>query len=305
LGLRDMNQDRKELDAYRKAGKIASFVRMKVAQLTRPGVPIIRICEETENMIRSMGSVPAFPTNVSVNHVTAHYTSPPDDETSIPEDGLVKVDLGASIDGYLSDTAVTVDLSGKEIVMVDTAERALRATISIIKAGINVGQVGKTISRTIADAGLKPISNLTGHSLSRYELHSGTSVPNVPTRSGQVMKEGEIYAIEPFVTKANGKGYVIDTDRAYIFSCTESMPQVSLKDTHEAEFFTVLKKRFGKLPFALRWLSSDFDLKQFKRLVKSGSVISYPVLVEAGRKIVAQAEHTVLVTKYGCEVLTI
>jgi methionyl aminopeptidase len=305
LSLRDVNQARKELDAYRKAGKIASLVRMKVAQLTRPGVPIIKICDETENMIRSMGGVPAFPTNVSVNHVTAHYTSPPDDQTSIPEDGLVKVDLGASIDGYLSDTAVTVDLSGKEIAMVDTAEKALRAAISIIKAGINVDQVGRIISRTISDAGLKPISNLTGHSLGRYELHSGTSVPNIPTRSGQEMKEGEIYAIEPFVTKANGKGYVMETDSAHIFRCNESMPPVNSKDTHEADLFSVLKKRFGKLPFALRWLSSDFDQKQFKRLIKTGSLISYPVLVEAGRKIVAQAELTVLVKKYGCEVLTI
>ncbi len=299
-----MNQDSGELYAYRKAGKIASLVRTKVAQLTRPGVPIIKICEETENMIRKMGGFPAFPTNVSVDYVTAHYTSPPNDETTIPEDGLVKVDLGASISGYLSDTAVTVDLSGKEIAMVDTAEKALRAAMSIIKAGINVGQVGKAISDTIVSAGFKPISNLGGHSLARYELHSGTSIPNVLTHSGQVMREGGVYAVEPFVTKADGKGYVKDTDSAYIFSCTDSMPPASPKDNPEAELLTVLKKRFGILPFCLRWLGSDFNLKQFKRLIRSGSVISYPVLVEAGKRIVAQAEHTVLVKKYGCDVLT-
>jgi methionine aminopeptidase len=66
-----------------------------------------------------------------------------------------------------------------------------------------------------------------------------------------------------------------------------------------------LGRRFKRLPFALRWLDQSLDLKQFKRLVRSGSIISYPVLVEGGKRIVSQAEHTVLVKKYGCEVLTI
>jgi methionyl aminopeptidase len=305
LSLRSTNKASHELECYRKAGKIASAVRKEVSRLVQPKKPIIEICEETENMIRRMGGAPAFPTNVSVDHVTAHYTSPPDDETLVPADGLVKVDLGASIVGYLSDTAITVDLSGKEIAMVDTAEKALKAAISIIKAGTNVDQVGRTISNTIASAGFKPISNLTGHSLARFELHSGKSVPNVPTHAGQVVREGEILAIEPFVTRANGKGYVKDTGSTYIFSCTESTPQTNSNDAADAELLTVLRKRFSRLPFALRWLSSDFDLKRFRRLIRSGSVISYPVLVEAGKSVVAQAEHTVLVKKYGCDVLTI
>lgn len=303
--MRGINSVSGQLEAYRRAGRIASTVRKEVARLVQPRKRIIEVCEETESMIRRMGGFPAFPTNVSIDHVAAHYTSPLDDVTVIPEDGLVKVDLGASIDGYLSDTAITVDLSGKEIAMVNTAERALRAAISIIKAGIDVSQVGKTVSSTIADAGLKPISNLTGHSLGRYELHSGTSVPNIPTRSGHIMREGEIYAIEPFVTKSDGKGYVKDTDRAFIFSCSEIVTRAEPDDSPEAKLLIDLKRRFGKLPFAFRWLDPDLDLKQFKKLVKSGSIISYPVLIESGKKRVAQAEHTVLVKKCDCDVLTI
>jgi methionyl aminopeptidase len=305
LFLRGIESIDGQLEAYRKAGKIASMVRKEVARLVQPRKRIIEICEETESMIRRLGGFPAFPTNVSIDHVAAHYTSPPGDETIIPEDGLVKVDLGASIDGYLSDTEVTVDLSGKEIAMVDTAERALRAAISIIKAGIDVNQVGKTISDTITGAGFKPISNLTGHSLARYELHSGTSVPNVPTRSGHVMREGEIYAIEPFVTKPDGKGYVKDTDSAFIFSCSEMESRVNQNDDPDVKLLTELRRRFGKLPFALRWFDLDLDLKQFRKLVRSGSIASYPVLVEGGKRIVAQAEHTVLVKKHECDVLTI
>lgn len=296
---------KEELEAYRRAGRIASAVRKEVQRLVQPKKRIKEICEETEKMIREMGGFPAFPTNVSVNHIAAHYTSPPDDETVVPDDALVKVDLGASINGYLSDTAVTIDLSGKEIAMVDATERALIAAISIIKAGIDVSQVGKTISSAIADAGFKPISNLTGHSLARYELHSGTSLPNIATGSRHIMREGEIFAVEPFVTKRDGKGYVKDTDSAFIFSCSEIKPRANPSDDPSVNLLIELRRRFGRLPFTLRWLDQSPDSKQFRKLVRSGSIIMYPVLVEGGKKKVAQAEHTVLVKKYGCDVLTI
>jgi methionyl aminopeptidase len=303
--LRTTYSAKEELEAYRRSGRIASAVRKEVQRLVQPRKPIKEICEETENMITKMGGLPAFPTNVSINHIAAHYTSSPEDETVVPEDGLVKVDLGASIDGYLSDTAVTVDLSGKEVAIVDAAESALKAAVSIIKAGIDISQVGRTIGSAIANAGFKPISNLTGHSLARYELHSGTSVPNIPTGSGHLMREGQIFAIEPFVTKQNGKGYVKDTDSAFIFSCDEITSHANPSDDPSVKLLVELGRRFGRLPFALRWLDQSLDLKQFKRLVRSGSIVTYPVLVEGGKRIVSQAEHTVLVKKYGCEVLTI
>ncbi len=296
---------KEELETYRRAGRIASAVRKEVPRLVQPKKRIKEICEGTEKMIIKMGGIPAFPTNVSIDHVAAHYTSPPNDESLVPDDGLVKVDLGASINGYLSDTAVTIDLSGRETALVAAAEAALKGAISVIKAGIDISQVGKMISSSIADAGFKPISNLTGHSLARYELHSGTSLPNVPTGSGRVMKEGDIFAIEPFVTKRNGKGYVKDTDSIFIFSCAEPRSQSNPGDDPDRKLLFELRRRFGGLPFALRWLGENPDVKQFRKLVRSGSIISYPVLVEGGKKIVAQAEHTVLVKKYGCEVLTI
>jgi methionyl aminopeptidase len=305
--LRAMGNQRltgKELEAYRRSGKIASHVRNSVLRMVKPGERILRICEETEGMIRRSGGTPAFPTNVSINHVAAHYTSPPNDETLFPEDGLVKVDLGVSVDGYLSDTAETVDLSGKEAIMVETVKESLRAAISTIKEGVGIGVIGETVSRVVSGARLKPISNLSGHSLARNRLHSGTSVYNIPMQQGHIMREGEVYAIEPFVTKKDGKGFVKDTRDSYIFSCSENTFSPRDSGTSEEAMFKKLRRRFGSLPFALRWLDPEVDEKQLRKLVKMGMLIDYPVLVEAGKKIVAQAEHTVLVKKYGCEVLT-
>jgi methionyl aminopeptidase len=302
--MRIASPSREELEAYRKSGRIASLVRKSIVRLVQPGEKILRICEESEAMIRRSGAVPAFPTNVSVNHITAHYTSPLGDESVLPDSGLVKIDLGASVGGYLSDTAVTVDLDGREAAMVDAAERALKAAVSIVKSGTSVASIGEAINRVIVGAGLKPISNLTGHSLAHNNLHSGTSVPNIPTKSGHVMREGEVYAIEPFVTKKDGKGFVKDTRAAYIYSCSDEMQQLDGKDPMLQVFAGELKKRFSYLPFALRWIGHEVDKRQFKKLMKEGLLAQYPVLVEASKKIVAQSEHTVLVKKYNCEVLT-
>lgn len=302
--MRGTASSEKELESYRKAGKIASLVRKSIVRLVMPGETILRICEESEAMIRRSGAVPAFPTNVSVNHITAHYTSPPGDESVLPNAGLVKIDLGASVGGYLSDTAVTVDLDGKETMMVDAAQTALEAAVSIIKSGTSITSIGEIISRVIVDAGLKPISNLTGHSLARNNLHSGISVLNVPMQSEYVMREGQVYAIEPFVTKKEGKGFVKDTADIYIYSCIGEVSQLGDGGVPTRVLFSELKRKFGSLPFALRWIDHDIDRGQLKRLLKEGLLTQYPVLVEASKKIVAQSEHTVLVRKYNCEVLT-
>jgi methionyl aminopeptidase len=188
--------------------------------------------------------------------------------------------------------------------MVQTTEKALLAAISTIKAGINVGDVGKVISSVITRAGFKPISNLTGHSMARYALHSGTSVPNIPMQVHHVMSEGEVYAIEPFATKASGKGFVKEAKSAFIYSCHGEAPLTGRSDAPETALLNELKTRFNTLPFAIRWLDDGIDLRKLGKLVKKGLVLAYPVLVEAGKKLVAQSEHTLIVRKHDCKVLT-
>jgi methionyl aminopeptidase len=303
--LTGMSLASRELECYRMAGKIASMVRRRIEESVHPGERIIRICEEAESMIRRNGGSPAFPLNVSVNQVAAHYTSFPGDETVLPEGGLVKIDLGVSVDGYIVDTATTIDLSRKETLMVEATEKALAVAISKIKAGVGISEIGKAISDVITHVGLKPISNLTGHGLKRYELHSGISVPNVPLRWQHVMSDGEVYAIEPFATKADGKGYVKETKSVFIYSCRGGANPKNNDNSEESNLLNELKKSFHTLPFSIRWLTHEISLKQLGKLVKRGSLIAYPVLVEAGNKLVAQSEHTLIVRKHDCEVLTL
>jgi len=297
--------DEKAFDKFRLSGRILRETREEIKTSVHEGMPIIEICEKAESMIRKKGGKPAFPCNVSINEIAAHYTSPPDDRKRIPEKSVVKVDIGAHVDGYVTDTAVTICFDPEYESLADTAECALEAAIKSLQPGMATGKLGATIENAIKTRGFKPISNLCGHQIGRYIIHTGTSIPNVPQLSFSKFKLGGIYAIEPFVTTANAAGRVENGDEATIFRFVKSR---SLADPHAKKLLTHIENNFRTLPFAERWLQGIVPEENYKgafrELLKSKVLMQYPVFVEASRQTVAQAEHTVLIVKDGCSVLT-
>jgi methionyl aminopeptidase len=293
------------LQKYRKAGKIAAEVRKETKRFVREGMPIIDLCEKVESMIERKGGKPAFPCNVSVNEIAAHYTSPPQDKRLIPENSIVKVDIGVHIDGYIADTAVTLCFNPEYENLVRTAKETLEKAIEILRPGLSISQFGSMIEKTIKSRGFKPISNLTGHQIGRYLVHAGRALPNISHFSLSKISVGEIYATEPFVTVADAAGKVKDEPNAYIF---RFIKQKTLKGQYAKRLSLYIQKNFHTLPFTERWLEGCIPQSHYKNafleLLSSKSVTSYPVFVEASRKPVAQAEHTVLIVEDGCLVLT-
>ena len=293
------------LKKFRLSGKILRETREEMKRFVREGMPIIEICEKAEKLIREKGGNPAFPCNVSINETAAHYTSPPNDEKRIPEKSLVKVDIGVHVDGYVTDTAFTACFNPEYEILVETAEQALKAAVDHIHPGMPTSKIGGIIEGTIKNRGFRPISNLTGHSVGRYLIHAGTSIPNVPQISLSKIKLGEVYAIEPFVTLANASGRVEDGTEVTIFRFLKSK---SLKNPYSKQLLKHIEENFRTLPFAQRWLQGvvpkEHYREAFKELLLSKALTGYPVFIEASRKPVAQAEHTVLLVKDGCVVLT-
>ena len=158
---------------------------------------------------------------------------------------------------------------------------------------------------TIKNRGFKPISNLTGHSVGRYLIHAGTSIPNVAQVSLAKVKAGEVYAIEPFVTLPDAVGRVDDAPQTTIYRLLKAK---SVKNEYAKKLLKYIETNFRTLPFAERWLIGVVPKEQhkaaFKELLASKAIMSYPVFVEVSKKPVAQAEHTVLLKDDGCEVLT-
>lgn len=297
--------DEEALKKFKLSGKILRETKEEIKNFVREDMLIIEICEKAEGLIREKGGKPAFPCNISINEVAAHYTSPPNDKGKIPKGSIVKVDIGVHVDGYLTDTAVTICFNPEYRSLVETAERALKAAIESIHPEMPTGKIGEVIEKTIRSRGFKPISNLTGHQIGRYLVHAGASIPNVSQISISKVKLGAVYAIEPFVTLPNAAGRVENSKETTIF---RFLKVKSLKNLYAKQLLKYILENFRTLPFAERWLMGVVPMEHHKRafeeLLKSKTIMGYPIFVEVSRKPVAQAENTVLVVEDGCVVLT-
>lgn len=283
------------IEKYRRAGTILSEVRMQAVKKVMVGESLLTVAEFIENLIRERGGEPAFPVNISRNDEAAHSTPSFNDKAIFGKD-MVKLDIGVHIDGFIADTAVTVDLSGNPR-LVEAAESALYAAIKFIHAGVNTSDIGGVIEDAISSFGFKPIINLTGHGLEQYIQHAPPSIPNKRMPHGVVLEEGDIIAIEPFAT--NGAGKIHNAGNAEIYHLISERPV-----RHPSA--RALLQEIGKyktLPFAKRWLGErvDFALLQ---LVKAGIIEPYLILKEIQGGLISQAEHTIIVTDNGCEVIT-
>jgi methionyl aminopeptidase len=286
------------IDKYLKAGKILSQVRSEAKDRIKVGVSLFEIAEFVENRAIELGADgSAFPCNISRNDEAAHATPIANDESVFGED-VIKLDLGVYVDGYIADSAITIDLSGNYADLVKASEAGLEAAIDTVRNGVNTAEIGAVIEDTIISHGFKPIVDLSGHGLAQYRHHAPPNIPNRHVSNGVELKTGDFIAIEPFAT--DGIGRVVDGSLTEIFQLVRKKP-VRLPAAR-----ALLKEleQYRTLPFAKRWLKSpqlDFALIQ---LEKAGIVHSYPVLKEAGGGMVSQCEHTVIVTDDGCEVTT-
>ncbi len=296
--------DDEELQNFKEAGRLASKIREDSKRLIMVGESLLDIAETVEQMIAEEGAKPAFPVNISVNDIAAHYTPEFESQAALGEKDLVKIDLGIEVHGALSDTAYTVDLDGSNGKLVEASSTALEKAIGMIKPGAMVGDVGGAIEDTIKGYGFKPISNLSGHMIKSNELHAGVEIPNVRTSDPYQFREGDIFAVEPFAT--TGQGYVEDLEQVEIFSIY--MPS-KIRMRQSRKIVEYVLQNYGMLPFAERWVRKGFSSKllvsaALKELLQNHFIRGYPVLREVGKGLVSQTEHTILVTSDGCEVLT-
>ncbi|MCI4351399.1 MAG: type II methionyl aminopeptidase [Thermoplasmata archaeon] len=284
-----------DLPRWRRAARIAAEARELGLSLATPGRRRRDVADAIEAYIQKQGAEPAFPANLSRNVEAAHYTPSPEDEVTLEDGDLLKVDVGAHIDGAVADTAATVEVGGgrRHENLIRAAREGLEAGIARVRGGVAVNELSIAIEGAIGRRGLKPIRDLTGHTIETYLLHAGKSIPNASGLSGEHLVEGEIVAIEPFAT--NGAGSIENGVFGNIvrFRTDPGGDDPWLRATYE---------RFRTLPFTARWIEAGADRDRLRRARRH--LQTYPVFVERGGGLVAQAEHTVLVRAGGVEVLT-
>lgn len=304
------------MESYIKAGKIVSDIRSEASKMIKDGTLVIDLVEYVESEILKTGAEIAFPCNVSLNEFAAHYTSPANDETLIHAGDMVKLDLGAMVDGYIADSAVTIIADGNisenytqdEINLheeiVEASAAGLEAAIATVRAGVEVSKIGAAVHEAISEYNLNPIFNLAGHSLEQYNLHAGISIPNYDNHDGYTLDEGQAIAIEPFAT--NGEGIVNDAPGHYIYSYMANKP-FRMKSTQKVLKYIQSNNQY--VPFSGRWITDKFGERRgntaLKQLSDAMAIYPYAPLREKKDCFVSQKEHTVIVEKEGCVVTTI
>src|SRR3989338_7582556 len=211
-----------QLSDWKKAGRIAGEVLQYGKSLIQPGASYLEVTEKIEQKIKELGAEPAFPPQMSLNDVAAHFTVDPGEDITF-KDQLVCLDVGVHVNGAIGDTALTVDLSGKNEKLVKASQDALQQAIAIIQRGErSLSIIGKTVQNAITSHGFLPIRNLSGHGLSLYDVHDIPTIPNIDTGEKTELQKDGIYAIEPFASA--GAGLIYETDKANIFSVVEKKP---------------------------------------------------------------------------------
>ncbi|MDG6225771.1 MAG: type II methionyl aminopeptidase [Candidatus Thermoplasmatota archaeon] len=291
-----------EIRKWKAAGSIAGRARDIGAKAIAEGVSLLEVAEAVEGYILDRGANVAFPVNLAINEFAAHYTPTHDDKLRFRYGDLVKLDVGAHIDGYIGDTAVTIEVgSATYTTLIEASRRALDSVTEVIKGGMPLSTIGGIVERTMNSMGFRPIVNLTGHSIERYRLHAGVSVPSYDDHSDLRLPNEGVVAVEPFST--TGLGEVSSYKKSNIYRFVRSRGSLTPEQRTAIE---EIASGPNQLPFSERWMCKRVEKGDsvLKGLVRSGSVYSYPILKESSGGMVAQSENTLLVDESGCIILT-
>ncbi|KAI1477499.1 hypothetical protein K445DRAFT_322810 [Daldinia sp. EC12] len=311
---------------YRHAAETHRQVRQWAQKSIKPGQTLTEIAEGIENSIRrlvghdglSEGDAKiagvGFPTGLNLDHIAAHYTPNAGNKTVLQQSNVMKVDIGVHVNGRIVDSAFTMSFDP----MYDNLLAAVKdATNTGVKeAGIDVrlGELGGYIQETMESYEceingttypIKSIRNLTGHTILPYSIHGTKSVPIVKTQDNTKMEEGDVFAIETF--GSTGNGYVHDEGEVSHYALRSDAPKVDLRLSSAKSLLNVIKKNFGTIPFARRYLDrlgQEKYLLGLNNLVQSGIVEDYPPLLDKKGSYTAQFEHTILLRPTVKEVIS-
>jgi methionyl aminopeptidase len=270
-------------ESLKKAGKIAQEVKKILKPKIKVGAKALDIVTFTEAKIEELGGFCAFPVNFCINHIAAHYTSPFKDDGLVINDGdMVKIDLGVHVEGYIVDTAFTVNFNEEES-----------------------REIGKKIEDIVKGFKFNPIKELGGHQIERWKVHGSKQVPELGSQGGDIMEEGEVFSIEIFAS--NGEGSIHSTPSSHIYELNPYAGRVPLRRKSSKQVLGFINKNYKSLPFAERWLAKEFRMGVafgLQELVQQGKLQAHFVLAEKKGVFVAQSEETLLITEDGYDQLT-
>lgn len=202
-----------EIKIMAEAGKILAVIMKELEKKVRSGITTMDLERQAEAFLFDYKVKPAFKSYdgfpavlcTSINHQIVHSVP---SEYELKEGDIVSLDLGLLYKGFYSDMAVTLavgKISKEAKKLIEVTKQSLYLAIKKAKPGNTFGDIGEAVQRYVESEGFNVVRNLCGHGIGR-ELHEEPEIPNFGERkSGQTIKEGMVFCIEPMVTMGDWK----------------------------------------------------------------------------------------------------
>ncbi|XP_046581012.1 proliferation-associated protein 2G4-like [Haliotis rubra] len=308
---------------YKMGGDMVNEILKQVITKCLAGASVLEICEygdkqlieETSKVFKKMKEMKkglAFPTCVSVNNCICHFSPLKSEPDVILKDGdLVKIDLGAQIDGFIAVVAHSLvigasaenKVKGRKADVMMAAHLASEAALRLVKPGNENYNVTDNIQKVAESFKCKPIEGMLSHQLKRHVIDGEKAFIQNPTEAQRKEHEKcefevyEVYAIDVLISTGEGKGRESDT-RTTVYKKKDIVYQLKMKASRQ--FLSETDKKFGLMPFTLRLFEDEKKAKMgIVECVKHDLMQPFSVLYEREGECVAQFKFTVILMPNG------
>jgi len=315
--------DEAVVSKYKSASAIANNALKSVVAACVEDAFVSKICEDGDKFIfaevskifkkdKDMKKGVAFPISLAINNCINHFSPLPNEgDQQLKNGDMVKIDVGAHIDGFIAVVAHTLvvgasadnKVSGKEADVILAAHYASEAALGFFKNDNENCSITEAINKIADLYSVKPVEGMISYQLQQDQIDGEKFIHQNPTGGLKrdvdkcKLENHEVYGMDVVMTTGKGIGREVDT-KVTIYKKTEA--QYNLKLKCSKEFYRKVNKDFGLMPFNLRHFE---DLKKarmgVKECVSHKLVAPYPVLYEKPNELVAQFKYTVIIMPNG------
>ncbi|KAG6853973.1 hypothetical protein C0991_011835 [Blastosporella zonata] len=324
-----------DLTKYKTAADIIHGVTKKLIELAVEGAKVIDLCVEGDKLIeagtagvynKSVKGVKvskglAFPTSISVNNAVAHFSplaSDPQSEQVLAKDDVVKIQLGAQIDGFASISAETIIVgataaspaTGRRADVVKAAWHAAELAMRTIKVGNKNWNVTEAIGNIAGTWGCKPVEGMLSCQQTQNVIDGKKRIILNPSEGQKrdfetaTFAEGEVYGMDVLISSGeDGKARIEDT-RTTIYQ-RDSTITYQLKMKNSRAVFSEVQKKAGAFPFNIRSLEDEKRSRMgLQEAVQHSLVKPYEVVYTPAGTFVAGFHFTVALLPNGPSLIT-
>ncbi|ALC43164.1 CG10576 [Drosophila busckii] len=313
---------------YKLAGEIVNKTLKSLIGLCVADASVREICSQGDSLLteetskvykkeKDLKKGIAFPTCLSVNNCVCHFSpSKNDADYTLKAGDLVKIDLGAHIDGFIAVAAHTVvvgagadqKITGRQADVILAAYWAVQAALRLLKPGASNYNITDAVQQISESYKCKPIEGMLSHELKQFKIDGEKTIIQNPSEAQRKEHEKctfdkhEVYAIDVIVSTGEGVGREKDT-KVSIFKKSDENYMLKLKASRA--LLAEVKTKYGNMPFNIRSFEEETKARMgVVECVSHKMIEPFQVLYEKPTEIVAQFKHTVLLMPNGVNLVT-